>query len=111
MPLLTLTDAFAAEAVYMVGIKGSGMSALAELLVGKGVAVSGSDTGESFYTDEVLKRLGVKYYESFDPARINSDVDVVVHSAAYRRDAHPELLRAQDLGLPVLNYPEALGEL
>jgi UDP-N-acetylmuramate--alanine ligase len=111
MPLLTLTDAFAAEAVYMVGIKGSGMSALTELLVEKGVAVSGSDTAEPFYTDEVLKRLGVKYHENFDANRINSNIDVVVHSAAYPRDTHPELLRAQELGIPVLSYPEALGEL
>ena len=43
--------------IYLVGIKGTGMSALAELLADSGANVSGSDTDEKFYTDEILDRL------------------------------------------------------
>jgi protein disulfide-isomerase len=41
--------------VYLIGIKGAGMTAIAEILKSKGVDVSGSDTSEVFYTDEFKK--------------------------------------------------------
>ena len=50
--------------VHLVGIKGTGMSALAEVLSAKGARITGSDTGEKFYTDEVLKRLAGWVYRN-----------------------------------------------
>jgi UDP-N-acetylmuramate-alanine ligase len=44
---------------HLIGIKGAGMTALAELLLRNGMAVTGSDTDEVFFTDEILTRLGI----------------------------------------------------
>lgn len=93
---------------HFVGVKGTGMCALAELFVAAGARVSGSDVAERFYTDAILESLGIAA-APFDADNVGASVDLVVHSAAYRPDAHPELLRAAARGVPVLNYPEALG--
>jgi UDP-N-acetylmuramate--alanine ligase len=95
--------------VYFIGIKGTGTSALAELLRSSGVEVSGSDGAEVFYTDAVLKELGIPYYESFDASHIRDDFDLVVYSAAYGPETNPELAEALRRSLPVLKYTDALG--
>ncbi len=95
----------------MVGIKGSGMTALAELFKHMGALPQGSDTQETFYTDAILKELGIPFFEGFDKANLPSQCDLVVYSAAYDPVVHPELLAASERGLPMLTYPEALGEL
>ncbi len=97
------------KSLYLVGIKGTGMAALAELLLKRGARVSGSDTTDHFYTDEILRDLGIPYHEGFDASHVPADAALVVHSAAYRPDSHPELLRAAELGIPVAVYTEALG--
>jgi UDP-N-acetylmuramate--alanine ligase len=96
-------------AVYFVGIKGTGTCALAELLHNSGVRVSGSDGKDVFYTDGILKELGIPYYETFDPSHIDPGTDLVVYSAAYSPGTNPELKAAGDLGIPLLKYPDALG--
>ncbi len=105
------TQVFSGKRIFLVGIKGTGMSALAELLADSGADVTGSDTSEKFYTDEILDRLGIRYFEGFDASHISSDIDLVVHSAAYEPDTSPELVAAQRLGIKVLSYPQMLGEL
>lgn len=97
------------KTVHMVGVKGTGMTALAELLVASGARVRGSDGADKFFTDEILDSLGVPYSETFDAAHLNPLPDLVVHSAAYSPESNPELVEARRLGLPVLVYPEALG--
>jgi UDP-N-acetylmuramate--alanine ligase len=95
--------------IYFVGIKGTGTCALAELLYNSGIRVSGSDRNEVFYTDAILKELGIPYYESFDPSHIKTGIDLVVYSAAYSPGTNPELREAQNRGIPILKYPDALG--
>ncbi|MDR0315724.1 MAG: UDP-N-acetylmuramate--L-alanine ligase [Treponema sp.] len=95
--------------VYFVGIKGTGVCALAELMLASGMKVSGSDTDEVFYTDAILKELGIPYYESFDAAHINGDIDIVIYSAAYSAESNPELAQAQRRSIPIVKYPDALG--
>ena len=97
--------------IHLVGAKGTGMAALAELLAARGACLSGSDVAEVFYTDAILASIGLNPYAGFEAAHIDPSIRLVVHSAAYRRDANPELLEASRLGIPLLNYPEALGEL
>jgi UDP-N-acetylmuramate--alanine ligase len=97
------------DTVYFVGIKGTGVCALAELMHNAGIKVSGSDIPEVFYTDAILKELNIPYYENFDPSRIGAGIDTVVHSAAYGAETNPELARALELNIPVLKYPDALG--
>jgi UDP-N-acetylmuramate--alanine ligase len=97
--------------VHLVGIKGTGMAALAEILQSRGAVITGSDTGEKFYTDAVLRRLSIPFAEGFAAENLSGDVQLVVHSAAYRKEDNPELRRAVERGIPALIYPEALGAL
>ncbi|MCL1817970.1 MAG: UDP-N-acetylmuramate--L-alanine ligase [Spirochaetaceae bacterium] len=94
---------------YCVGIKGTGMAAIAELLARQGARVGGSDTAEVFYTDAILRDLAIPFHESFDAAHVPEKADRVIYSAAYSPEAHPELLRARELGIPLMSFPEALG--
>jgi len=97
------------KSVHMVGVKGTGMAALAELLTAEGARVRGSDVPEKFFTDEILDAAGVPYAETFEAAHLDPAPDLVVHSAAYSADSNPELIEAARRGLPVQVYPEALG--
>lgn len=97
--------------VHLVGIKGTGMAALAEILSTRGARITGSDTAEKFYTDAVLQRMHIPYTEGFAAQNLPPDAQLVVHSAAYRRDENPELLAAGARGVAALLYPEALGAL
>ncbi|MDQ7780748.1 MAG: UDP-N-acetylmuramate--L-alanine ligase [Planctomycetota bacterium] len=95
--------------IHLVGIGGSGMSALAEHLIEAGVAVSGSDRASSATTDS-LRRLGARVFDTHDEKNLPPDADVVVRSAAVPDD-NPEVAAARRLGLKVVKYAEMLGEL
>ncbi len=97
--------------LYFVGIKGTGMSALAELMLGHGAEVYGSDTDEHFYTDSILTSLGIPYVEGFRAENVPEKADLVIYSAAYDPQIHPELLEAQRRRIPMMEYTVALGEL
>lgn len=87
------------------------MTALAQLLQGRGIVVSGSDTHEQFFTDQVLKKLGLKVREGFDQSNVPADADVVVASTAYLADGqrHVEVEEAKRRSLPIVTYPQMLG--
>jgi UDP-N-acetylmuramate--alanine ligase len=92
-----------------VGIKGTGVCALAELIHGMGVKTRGSDTNEVFYTDGILRELGIPFHETFDPAHITGDIELLIHSAAYSVENNAELAEAMRRNIPLLSYPQALG--
>ncbi|MGB4943252.1 MAG: Mur ligase domain-containing protein, partial [Candidatus Moraniibacteriota bacterium] len=96
---------------HLIGIKGAGMTALAELLRGMGKQVTGSDRAEVFYTDEILKRLQITVMTPFDPANLPKAADIFVYSTAYTPENNAELAQALASGTPVWSYPEALGAL
>ncbi|MCL2800611.1 MAG: UDP-N-acetylmuramate--L-alanine ligase [Treponema sp.] len=95
--------------VFFIGIKGTGVCALAELMHNAGLDCSGSDIPEEFYTDTILKELNIPVYEDFDKDRITKDIDLVIYSAAYNAETNPQLARAYELEIPALKYTEALG--
>ena len=94
---------------FLVGIKGTGLSAFAELLLHNGACVSGSDTAEKFYTDQVLTSLGIPYKEGFSKDNITDDIDYVIYSAAYNPATNPDLAEAASRGIPMMEYTQALG--
>ena len=102
MPLLDSSDP---RPVHFVGIAGAGMSALAELFLRRGVPITGCDANPSGADD--LRRLGVSV-DSHDPAHVDGARALVVTSAMPKN--HPELVRARELGVPVIRRAEALGE-
>jgi UDP-N-acetylmuramate--alanine ligase len=99
---------FRGRHVHLIGIGGSGMSALAPLLVRCGAAVSGCD-GERSHTVERLVAAGIPVSIGHDAAHV-STADLVVHTAAVTTD-HPELVAARVRGVPVLTRGQCLVEL
>lgn len=94
--------------VHMIGIGGSGMSGIAEVLHNLGFAVSGSDQ-KMTPTTERLKTLGIQVYPEHD-ARWVENADVVVYSSAIPAD-NPELQAARERHKPILSRAEMLAEL
>lgn len=102
-------DVRSAQSIFMVGIKGVGMSALAQILKAHGHAVTGWDTTEEFFTDVILKRAGISYAEGSRRGRLGQP-ELAIYSQAYP-DSHPvrELLRSR--GVPQVQYAQAVAEL
>jgi UDP-N-acetylmuramate--alanine ligase len=93
--------------VHFIGIGGAGMSAIAKVLLERGVDVSGSDLKRS-RTVTMLEAMGARVHIGHDPGLVEQRL-VVVSSAVPARN--PELTRARDLGLEVLTRGEALASL
>lgn len=93
--------------VHFMGIGGAGMSALALVARRRGVAVSGCDPDPSGASDVVA--LGATVATGHDPAHVTGARAVVV-TAAVKPD-HPELVRAREIGVPVVPRKEALAAL
>jgi len=94
---------------YFLGIKGTGMSALALLLTELGYHVAGyDDAKEHRFTEDKLVEAGIKIYSETNDY-MDSDT-IVVRSTAIFLD-HPELLKAQEMNLQIYEYHEMLGKL
>ncbi len=97
-----------ARRLHFVGIGGSGMSGIAEVLVNLGYQVSGSDLVGTEVTRR-LKRLGARVHRGHRPANVNG-TDVVVVSSAVHED-NPEVVEARRRRIPVIPRAEMLAEL
>ncbi len=93
--------------IYFIGIGGISMSALAEVMLDEGVRVSGSDRSSSHMVDK-LKKLGAEIHINHESKNITDDIDLVVYTSAISND-NPELLRAQELNLNIMDRAEFLG--
>ena len=92
--------------IHMIGIGGISMSALAHMLKFFGYSVSGSDRGETEITKKLVAAgIDVKIGHSADNI---TNADLVCFTAAIPKD-NPELVRAQNLGIPTLERAELLG--
>ena len=100
---------FKARRAHLIGIGGIGVSAIARALFLQGVEVSGSDTSRSEIIDE-LESLGAKFYLGHDARNIPLGCDLVVYTNALAKE-NPELIEAKRMGIRVISYPEALGEM
>lgn len=94
---------------YCIGIKGSGMATLAEILFDLGHEVSGyDDYKEHKFTQEGLDKRGIKIY--YDSTHDIPKDTIVTYSKAFSID-HPEIKRVKSLGLKIIAYNELLGKL
>jgi UDP-N-acetylmuramate--alanine ligase len=90
----------------MMGVAGAGMSALAELLVRQGAVVTGCDANPP---DSMLARDStVSASRGHNPQHLVGARALVISSAVPR--THPEVIRAGELGIPVIRRAEALAE-
>lgn len=96
--------------IHFVGIKGTGMAALTEILCQRGARITGSDVADVFYTDQVLAACGITA-SLFDAATITDDLLCVIYSSAYNEATNCELAEARRKGIPCLLYSQALGQL
>ena len=94
--------------IHFVGIGGSGMSGIAEVLLNQGYQVSGSDVALTDVTTR-LANMGAKIYNCHSEAHVNNSDVVVVSSAV--DSTNPEVSHAHHLRLPVISRAEMLGEL
>jgi len=102
---MSLLDDSDPRPIHFVGIAGAGMSALAELFIRRGARVTGCDAHTEGAAD--LVRLGIPV-TGHDPSHAEHSRALVVTSAMPKD--HPELVRARELGVPVIRRAEALGE-
>ncbi len=100
---------FFQQRVHFIGIGGSGMCGLAQMLAHMGAVVSGSDRGESPATKK-LEKMGVAISYQQTVASFPHDAQYVVHSAAIKAD-HPELSEARHAGVKIFKYSQMLGEI
>jgi UDP-N-acetylmuramate--alanine ligase len=96
------------QRIHLIGIGGSGMSGIAEVLLSSGYAVSGSDTKPSAVTVH-LEGLGAKVFEGHNAANVRG-AHVVVVSSAVKQD-NSEVVEAHRLKIPVIPRAEMLAEL
>ena len=94
--------------IHMIGIGGISMSGIAEILLNWGIEVSGSDRSDSEIL-HILDHAHIKTFVGHDAKNV-TDADCVVYTAAISPD-NPELLKAKELGIPVIERSDFLGEL
>lgn len=93
---------------HFVGIKGSGMSSLAQIMHDLGNEVQGSDIDQYVFTEEALKNKGIKILP-FSANNIHEGMTVIQGNAF--SDTHEEIVRAKELGLEIIDYPTFLGHI
>ena len=94
--------------IHFIGIGGSGMNGIAQVLLNLGFNVSGSDLKET-QTVKNLKEMGAKITIGHKPENVIG-ADVVVYSSAVKED-NPEIKKAKELGIPTIPRGEMLAEL
>ena len=94
--------------IHMIGIGGVSMSGIAEILVNWGFSVSGSDRTDSDLL-HTLKEAGITIYIGHDAKNVEG-ADCVVFTAAIHPD-NPEYVHAKELGIPLIERSDFLGEL
>ena len=95
--------------VHFIGIGGISMSGLAEILLGKGFRISGSDNNASALTER-LEKAGAVIRIGQSADNISPDTDLVVYTAAIHPD-NPEFIAAKEQGIPMLSRAQLLGQI
>ena len=96
--------------IYFIAIGGSAMHNLAIALYLSGNKVSGSDDEIFDPSKGRLEKYGLMPTQmGWDESRINTEIDLVI-LGMHARENNPELIKAQELGLPIFSYPEYIYE-
>jgi UDP-N-acetylmuramate--alanine ligase len=99
---------------YFMGIKGVGMTMLAQYLSNLKIKISGSDICQEFMTDKVLRKISAKVYCPYKKDNINKEADLFVYTSALEGQNNPELeyiLKNKKLfsKKQILNYAQTLA--
>lgn len=93
---------------HFIGIKGAGMSSLAQIMHGLGYVVQGSDVEKHFFTEDGLIKDNIKILP-FDKENIKEDMKII--KGASILEDNEELQRAEELNLKIYSYNEMVGRL
>ena len=96
------------DSIYMVGIGGIGMSALAQLLAHQDKRVSGSDREDSPVVSMLVQK-GIEVSIGHDQCLIPADTGLLIYSDAVP-ESNTERVHAKEMGIRQISYFEALGE-
>ncbi|KXH87158.1 UDP-N-acetylmuramate--L-alanine ligase [Sporosarcina sp. HYO08] len=91
---------------HFIGIKGSGMSSLAQILHDSNYEVQGSDIEKYFFTEDPLHERKIPIYP-FDENNIQKGMTIIAGNAF--PDTHPEMVKAKELELEIIRYHDFLG--
>ncbi|MBS7020513.1 MAG: UDP-N-acetylmuramate--L-alanine ligase [Firmicutes bacterium] len=94
---------------HFIGIKGTGMSSLAQILKNLGYEVKGSDISEHCFTDDALNQAGI-YALPFDKENIKEN-DIIIRGNSFTAENNEEVKRAEALDLKMYAYEEMVGKL
>jgi UDP-N-acetylmuramate--alanine ligase len=103
-----MTNPLSGGRIHIIGIGGIGMSAIAEVMAARGIAVQGSDQKDSAN----LRRLaakGIKVFAGQEASNLEGVSTVVISTAI--KDCNPELKAAREKGLPVFSRADSLAAL
>lgn len=92
--------------IHFIGVGGSGMYPLAQILHGKGYYLTGSDNNET-QTLDAVRQMGIPVFLGHDAEHING-ADLIIYSAAIMKD-NPELIAAKEKNIPIYERSELLG--
>jgi len=95
--------------IHCIGIGGIGLSGVAQILLSEGNEISGSDQSPSAITTH-LQQKGIRYFSDHSEKNINDNTDRVIYSEAIP-GSNPERVKAEELGIEIMNYSQALGEI
>ncbi len=93
---------------HFVGIKGTGMSSLAQIMNELGYEVNGSDVEKHFFTEEGLIARNIEI-TTYDEKNITEGMTII--RGASIKDDNPEIIKAEELNLNIYSYNEFLGKL
>ncbi|HET8575053.1 MAG TPA: UDP-N-acetylmuramate--L-alanine ligase [Candidatus Paceibacterota bacterium] len=99
---------FEKKHIHFVGAGGIGISALVKFFLSKGAEATCSDQKPGATLND-LEKHGATIFVGHDAKNIPENTDLVVYSSAVPKD-NPELLFAESRNIPLLDYPQALGE-
>lgn len=103
---LNILDSEQIKYVHFIGIGGSSMSGLAEILLSRGYKVSGSDIKSSKATQK-LENKGAEIFIGHKPENITNP-DLVIYTVAVK-DENAEMIRSRELKIPIIDRAELLG--
>lgn len=109
-PESVATSAGPCQSAHLVGIYGSGMSALASMLLDLGWTLTGSDLQSDERLREAFRRRGVVMHQGHDSAHLSRQSRLLIHSAAIAAD-NPERKAARRRNIPDLSYSQMVAEL
>lgn len=104
------------KTIYLIGIKGVGMTMLAQFLKEQGNEIIGSDITDTFLTDRVLKKEKIKVFSPFAAINIPTKIDLIIYSSAFSAANNEEMAFIKNnperfKNIPLLSYAASLGQI